>query len=158
MYDDATTATNVVTANMAASIILSKMDFINVINLVLKMPDYHSMSLVDLKHAAKNHSPKIKQYYIKSRAELIQILSMSEFTQDMIVAKKTLTELRKEAQDKKLPGIWKLRRAELVELLYPSSKQDNKNDDCGEKHDNPQKSESENVGVEVLENPIENWA
>lgn len=120
------------------------------------MPDYHSMSLVDLKHAAKNHTPKIKQYYIKSRAELIQILTMGEFTQDMIVAKKTLAELRKEAQGRKLPGIWKLRRAELVELLYPGPKQNNKNDDGGKEHDDPQKSESEEVGVNVLKDAIEN--
>lgn len=121
------------------------------------MPDYHAMSLVDLKQAAKNHTPKIKQYYIKSRAELIQILTMGEFTQDMIVAKKTLAELRKEAQERKLPGIWKLRRAELVELLYPSdscSKQDNKNDNCGKEHDDPQKCESDQVGVNVLEHAI----
>ena len=108
------------------------------------------MSLVDLKHAAKNHTPKIKQYYIKSRAELIQILTMTEFTQDMIVSKKTLAELRKEAQERKLPGIWKLRRAELVELLYPSSKQDNENDNNGQKHDDPQESESDHVGVDVV--------
>lgn len=122
------------------------------------MPNYHDMSLVDLKHAAKNHTPKIKQYYIKSRAELIQILTMSEFTQDMIVAKKTLAELRKEAQERKLPGIWKLRRAELVELLYPGSKQNNQNDDRGKKHDNPQKGESQEVRVEMLKDPVENRA
>ena len=120
------------------------------------MPDYHSMSLIELKYAAKNHTPKIKQYYIKSRAELIQILTMSEFTQDMIVAKKTLAELRKEAQERKLPGIWKLRRSELVELLYSKnlglgSKQDDKNDNSGKEHDDPQKSEGEDVGVKMLE-------
>ena len=123
------------------------------------MPDYHSMCLADLKQAAKNHEPKIKQYYIKSRAELIQILTMSEFTQDMIVAKKTLAELRKEAQERKLPGIWKLRRAELVELLYPSdsgSEQNNKNHNGGKEHNDPQKSKSEKVRVKVLEDAIEN--
>jgi len=122
------------------------------------MPDYHSMSLIDLKHAAKNHTPKIKQYYIKSRAELIQILTMGEFTQDMIVAKKTLAQLRKEAQERKLPGIWKLRRAELVELLYSSSKQNNQNDDCGKEHNDPKQCECEKVGVDMLKDPIENGA
>jgi hypothetical protein len=123
------------------------------------MIDYHSMSLVDLKQAAKSHTPKIKQYYIKSRAELIQILTMNEFTQDMVVAKKTIAELRKEAQEKKLPGIWKLRRAELVELLYPSSldpssKKDDKNDNNRKEHDDPQKSEGEEVRVNVLKDSI----
>jgi hypothetical protein len=118
------------------------------------MPNYHDMSLVELKQAAKNHVPKIKQYYIKSRAELIQILTMGEFTQDMIVAKKTLATLRQEAKEKKLPGIWNLRRSELVELLYPCSKQDNKDYNSGKEHNDPQKSESEEVGVDVLENPV----
>lgn len=121
------------------------------------MIDYHSMSLIDLKQAAKNHTPKIKQYYIKSRAELIQILTMNEFTPDMIIAKKTIAELRKEAQEKKLPGIWKLRRAELVELLYPSSpssKKDDKNDNNGKEHSHPEKSESEEVRVDVLKDSI----
>jgi hypothetical protein len=107
------------------------------------MSNYHEMSLVDLKQAAKTHTPKIKQYYIKSRAELIQILSMNTFTQDMLVAKKSVAELRKEAQQRQIPGLWKLKRSELVELLYPSSKQNNQNNNGGKKHDNPQKGEGE---------------
>jgi hypothetical protein len=112
--------------------------------------EYHSMSLADLKQAAKNHTPKIKQYYIKSRLELIKILSMAEFTQDMIVSKKTIAELRKEAQERKLPNIWKLRRSELVELLYPSTKQDNQNNNNRKEHDNPKKSERNQVGVDIV--------
>lgn len=111
------------------------------------------MSLVDLKQAAKNHTPKIKQYYIKSRAELIQILT-NEFTPDMIIAKKTIAELRKEAQDRNLPGIWKMRRAELVELLYPGPKQNNKNYNGRKEHDYPQKGEGNEVGVNVLKDTI----
>jgi hypothetical protein len=122
------------------------------------MPNYHEMSLVELKQAAKDHTPKIKQYYIKSRAELIQILSMETFTEDMIIAKKSLSELRKEAQERKLPGIWKLRRAELVELLYPtlnlSSKKDDKNHNSGKEHNNPQKGEGEEVRVDMLKDSI----
>lgn len=114
------------------------------------MPNYHEMSLVDLKQVAKAHTPKIKQYYIKSRAELIQILTMGDFTEKMVVEKKTLAILRKEAQDRKLPGIWKLRRSELVELLYPSTKQNNQNNDGGKEHDDPQKCEGEEVGVNML--------
>lgn len=110
------------------------------------------MSLVDLKQAAKNHVPKIKQYYVKSRLELIKLLSMKEFPIEMLISKKTISELRKEAQDRKLPNIWKLRRAELVELLYPSSEQNNKNNNCGEKHDNPEKGECDEIGIDVLKN------
>ena len=104
--------------------------------------DYHSMSLAELKQCAKNHSPKIKQYYIKSRVDLIRILSMNELPMEMIIEKKTIDELRNEARSRSLPNIWKLRRSELVDLLYPSSKQNNKNNDDGHKHDDPQESES----------------
>jgi hypothetical protein len=114
--------------------------------------DYHSMSLVELKQAAKNNVPKIKQYYVKSRLELIKILSMKEFPVEMLISKKTISELRKEAQDRKLPNIWKLRRSELVELLYPSPEQNNQNNNSREKHDDPEKGEREEVGVDVLKN------
>ena len=99
------------------------------------------MSLAELKQHAKNHTPKIKQYYIKSRVDLIRLLSLNELPMSMIIEKKTIDELRNEARSRSLPNIWKLRRSELVELLYPSSKQDNKNNDDGEKHDDPQESE-----------------
>jgi len=114
--------------------------------------DYHSMSLTELKQAAKNHVPKIKQYYIKSRIDLIKILNMTEFTVEMIVEKKTIAELRKEAQDRNLPNIWKLRRSELVELLYPSTKQNDQDNNNRQKHDHPQKGESDQVRVQVLKN------
>ena len=107
------------------------------------------MSLVELKKAAKEHTPKIKQYYIKSRLELIKILTMTEFTHEMILEKKTLTELRKEAQDRNFRNIWNLRRSDLVELLYPSTKQNDQDDNNGKKHNNPQKSESDQIRIEV---------
>ncbi len=119
-----------------------------------EMSDYHSMSLIELKHVAKNHTPKIKQYYVKSRAELIQILTMSEFTEEMVVAKKRIAQLREEAKERKLTGFWKMRRAELVELLYPSTKQDNKNNNSRKEHDDPQKCESEEVRVDMLKDSI----
>ena len=108
------------------------------------------MSLADLKLHAKNHTPKIKQYYIKSRIELIRILSMPEFPVEMVIAKKTIADLRKEAQERKLPSIWKLRRAELVEILYPNTKQNNEDNNDGKKHNNPEKGERDQVGIDVL--------
>ena len=110
------------------------------------------MSLTELKLEAKNHTPRIKQYYIKSRLDLIKLLSMKELPVEMVIAKKTIAELRKEAQARKLPNIWKLRRSELVELLYPSSEQNNQNNDDGKEHNNPEKGESDKVGVHVLKN------
>ena len=100
--------------------------------------DYHSMPLSELKLIAKEHTPKIKQYYIKSRIELIRILSMKEFTQEMILAKKTLSELRDEAREKGHKNIWKLKRSEVLELVYPSTNKNNKNDDHAEEHNDPE--------------------
>jgi hypothetical protein len=116
--------------------------------------DYHSMSLTELKQAAKNHMPKIKQYYIKSRVELITILTMPNFTEEMINSKKTIAILRKEAQARNLPNIWKLRRFELLELLYPSSKQNNQDNNSTKKHYAPDNGHRDNVGVEVLKNSV----
>lgn len=111
------------------------------------MENIHLLSLVELKHLAKIHNPPIKYYYIKSRLELIQILTMTEFTQEMKIEKRTIHQLRKEARDKGYLNVWKMRRPQLVELLYPSTNQNNKNDDHAQKHDNPKKGESEEVRV-----------
>jgi len=109
--------------------------------------DYHSMTLPELKQQAKNHVPKIKHYYIKTRLELIKILSMQTLPDTFRIEKLTIQELRKEAKDKNLPNIWKLRRSELIELLYPSPQQDNKNNDSGKEHDTPEKGEGKKVRV-----------
>ena len=82
--------------------------------------DYHSMSLADLKQVARDRSPKIKKYYIIPRAKLIELLSMENLPHSFIIEKKTIHELRKEAQAKNLPNIWNLKRSELMELLYPT--------------------------------------
>lgn len=89
------------------------------------MEDIHSLSLVELKQLAKNHNPPIKYYYIKSRLELIQILTMNEFPEKMKLEKKTIHQLRKEARERGYLNVWKIRRPQLIELLYPSTKQDN---------------------------------
>jgi hypothetical protein len=116
--------------------------------------DYHSMCLTELKQAAKDHVPKIKQYYIKSRLELIRLLTMKQLPQEMVIEKKTIAELRKEAQLRKLPNLWKLRRAELVELLYPSPQKDDKDNDDGKEHDDPKEGEGEEVGVKITKDAM----
>ena len=83
--------------------------------------DYHSMELPELKKIAKNHKPRIKHYYMRKRAELIQILLMDTFPEEMILEKKTLKDLQAEAKAKNIPKVWSLRRDELVEILYPRS-------------------------------------
>lgn len=105
--------------------------------------EYHSMSLADLKKVARDHKPPIKQYYIKKRLELIRILTMKDLPETFILEKKTIAELRKEAIAKGYKNIWKLRRSELMELLYPSTKQDNDDHDHTKKHDDPEGGKGE---------------
>lgn len=102
--------------------------------------EYHTMSLADLKKVARDHDPPIKQYYIKSRLDLIRILILKELPVSFILEKKTIADLRKEAIAKGYTNIWKLRRANLVELLYPSSQQDDHDDKHTEEHDYPEGS------------------
>ena len=105
------------------------------------------MSLPELKEQAKNHDPKIKHYYIKTRLELIKILTMDTLPDSFRIEKLTIQELRTEAKKKGLPNIWKLRRAELIELLYPGPEQDDENNDSREKHHTPKKGDSKKVRV-----------
>jgi len=95
------------------------------------------MSLVELKQAAKNHTPKIKQYYILKRHELIKILTMDELPQTYILEKKKRSELIAEAKARGYTKFWNLKRHELLELLYPSFKQDKQDNDHAKKHDDP---------------------
>lgn len=83
--------------------------------------DYEAMSLADLKQVAKNHIPKIKQYYVKSKAELINILTMTDFPEEMKIEKMRMADLRDEAKKRGHSNFWKMRRSQLVELLYASS-------------------------------------
>jgi hypothetical protein len=110
--------------------------------------DYHSMSLADLKLVAKCHTPRIKKYYIKSKLELIQLLTSKELPESMRIEKMRIQELREEAKRRGyVANIWRMRRADLVELLYPSTHQHYKNDDHTQKHDNPQERECKDIGV-----------
>lgn len=100
--------------------------------------EYHKMSLADLKKVARDHKPPIKQYYIKKRVELIRILTMKDLPESFILEKKTIAELRKEATDRGFKNIWKFRRDDLVELLYPNTQQNHHDDDHTKKHDDPE--------------------
>lgn len=77
------------------------------------------MSLAELKVVARDRTPKIKKYYLIPRGKLIGLLLMDTLPDSFIIEKKTIHELRKEAQARKLPNIWNLKRSELMELLYP---------------------------------------
>jgi hypothetical protein len=105
--------------------------------------DYQSLSLTELKQLAKNHVPKIKQYYIKSKAELIQILNLKEFPLEMKVAKMSMEQLRAEAKKRGHINYWKMRREQLVKMLYPNPQENDEDDDHAEEHDDPEESECE---------------
>lgn len=114
--------------------------------------DYSSMSLVELKKAAKVHVPPIKYYYVKSRKELVELLSSKELPQEMVREKLTINDLRQMAIAQNIPNVWKLRRSGLVAALYPSPHQNNKNNDHADKHDDPQACEGKQVGIQVSNN------
>jgi hypothetical protein len=117
--------------------------------------DYPTLSLLQLKQVARTR--RIKQYYIMKRAQLIELLSLKELPQAVRVEKMTIHQLRDEARRKGLVGFWTLRRAALVELLFPDEENrevdetaPNKDEeDHGEadKHHQPQKHDSEEVGI-----------
>jgi len=102
------------------------------------------MSLADLKKIARDlpRERRIKQYYIKSRHELIQLLTMPELPTTNRIENLTLADLRTQAREKGIPKLWKYRRNELRELLYPSSKEQNENYENGKKHNDPEKGKS----------------
>lgn len=79
--------------------------------------NYEALSLVELKKLAKERG-SVKKYYMKSKAELIEILS-SEVSLEERVEKMNVASLRREAKDRGLKRFWKLKRNELVRLLYP---------------------------------------
>lgn len=115
--------------------------------------DYTTLSLLELKQIAKTR--RIKMYYIKKRAELIQLLGMDELPMEMKIEKMTIHQLREEARNRNIRGYWSLRRGKLVEMLFPdkgdadeTASYQNQEDECdADKHDSPEKHEPENVGI-----------
>jgi hypothetical protein len=95
------------------------------------------MSLADLKKAARDHVPKIKKYYIRPRRELIELLTMEQLPEKEIIEKKKIIELREEAKQRGFEGIWKFKKHELIDLLYPGTEENNQNNNHAQKHDNP---------------------
>jgi len=104
------------------------------------MSDYNTMSLIELKQAAKGRG--IKMYYVMKRNELARLLSMNELPEEVRLQKKTIRQLREEAKARNIQGVWKYTRAELMELLYPSKKtsadEDEKDHGNTYEHDDPE--------------------
>jgi hypothetical protein len=92
--------------------------------IVSKMePNYESMYLSELKLIAKTR--RIKMYYIKSKEELIELLTMKELPLEMRIEKMTNKQLQVEAKNRGITGVTGLRRPALINLLFP------KNEDVG---------------------------
>ena len=116
-------------------------------------PNYNKMYLADLKLIAKTR--RIKMYYIKTKEELISLLTMKELPEAMKVEKMTIHQLRAEAKKRNVVGFWNLRRGALVDLLFPNIQNINKTasdqyeQDEGEtnKHHQPEEHNTEEVGV-----------
>jgi hypothetical protein len=118
--------------------------------------NYNKMYLADLKLIAKTR--RIKMYYVKTKEELVTLLSMAELPQAMKVEKMTIHQLRKEARARNISGFWSLRRGDLVTLLFPENVNQaapNKNEENhgeADKHHQPEEHDPKEVGVENVEN------
>lgn len=93
------------------------------------------------------------------RAQLIELLSMDELPVSVRLEKMTIHQLRDTAKERGLRGFWGLSRGVLLELLFPNNNIDetaphkNKQDEGNaNKHHTPEEHESEDVGVEDMEN------
>ena len=103
--------------------------------------EYQTMSLVELKKVAKTR--KIKQYYIKKRSELIDLLQLEVLPMKFKLEKMTIMELRTIAKDRGLRGFWVLPKEKLMDLLFPSPKDEKQNHSKTDDHEDPQEHHSD---------------
>lgn len=114
--------------------------------------DYSAMSLIELKKHAKTR--RIKQYYIMKRRQLIELLSMKELPESLVIEKMTIHQLREKAKERNIRGFWNLRREQLVELLFSqnnSTDQNEKNQGNADKHNHPQKHDTQEIRIENVQ-------
>ena len=123
------------------------------------MSDLNALPLSSLKIMAKGR--KIKQYYILPKAKLVELLSMPELPSSYKIEKMTIIELRETAKQRELRGFWGLNKQQLTRMLFPeynnaventSTHQHEKNDGKAGKHENPENQDTNEVGVELVEN------
>lgn len=115
----------------------------NTIHPPTRMNTYASMSLVELKKVAKTR--RIKMYYTKKRHELIRLLSLPELPDSYTIEKYTIVQLRQQAKERNIGGIWKLTREQLVNVLYPLPQQHDQNNDDTHEHNSPQTQDCHQV-------------
>lgn len=123
------------------------------------MSDLNSLPLSTLKKMAKGR--KIKKYYILPKAQLVELLMMSELPSRYKIEKMTIIELRELAKQRQLRGFWGLNKEHLTHMLFPedndtvengSSHQHEKNNSKTGKHENPEDQDTNKVGVELVKN------
>jgi len=111
------------------------------------------MYLADLKLLAKTR--RIKMYYVKTKEELVTLLTLKELPEAMKVEKMTIHHLRAEAKKRNIVGFWSLRRGALVDLLFPNvqdvdkttTNQYEQDESQTNEHHQPEKHDAEDVGV-----------
>jgi hypothetical protein len=122
--------------------------------IVSKMePNYETMYLSELKLIAKTR--RIKMYYIKSKEELIELLTMAELPLEMRIEKMTNKQLQAEAKNRGITGVTGLRRPALINLLFPktedvsktSSDENQEDQSQTDKHHQPEEHDPEEIGV-----------
>ena len=116
-------------------------------------PNYENMYLSELKLIAKTR--RIKMYYIKSKEELVELLSMKELPLEMRIEKMTNKQLQTEAKNRGITGITGLRRPALINILFPktedvsntASNKNQENKSQTDEHHQPEEHDPEEVRV-----------
>ena len=116
-------------------------------------PNYQNMYLSELKLIAKTR--RIKMYYIKSKEELIELLTMKELPLEMRIEKMTNKQLQAEAKTRGIVGVTGLRRPALINILFPKTEDvgkassDENQEDQGkaDKHHQPEEHDPEEVRI-----------
>ena len=122
--------------------------------IVSKMePNYESMYLSELKLIAKTR--RIKMYYIKSKEELIELLTMKELPLEMRIEKMTNKQLQVEAKNRGITGVTGLRRPALINLLFPktedvgktASDENQEDQSKADEHHQPEEHDPEEIRI-----------
>ena len=116
-------------------------------------PNYSKMYLSELKLIAKTR--RIKMYYIKSKEELVELLSMNELPLEMRIEKMTNKELQAEAKKRGITGVTGLRRPALISILFPktedvsktTSDENEENHSQTDEHHQPEEHDPEEVRI-----------
>ena len=116
-------------------------------------PNYSKMYLSELKLIAKTR--RIKMYYIKSKDELIELLTMKELPLEMKIEKMTNKQLQVEAKNRGITGVTGLRRPALINILFPktddisktASHENQEDQSQTDEHHQPEEHDPEEVRV-----------